>query len=357
MNEWINAKGALAEINRQLVHLLERKSELLTIVADEAAANDPQNTASCETAKEGQTPAHAVAPFFPGRDYAKYLESLHSRRDPVTAPRVVYQGEPGAYSEMAAIDFFGKEVRSTGLYQFADTFRALQNGEADYAVLPIENSSTGAIRQVYDLLMQYQYYFIGETTVHVSHNLMALPGTTLDDIDTVYSHEQGLFQCEQFLNAHPDWKRIPQADTAGSAKMVAELADPHKAAICSSRAAEIYGLEILEHGINSNSRNTTRFVVVSPRMELHACRDKICVSLTTTHESGSLHDILSIFAVHGINLVRLESRPIPEHNWEYMFFIEFTGDLMTPETDAVIHELSLTARSLRVLGNFRSNLG
>ncbi len=328
-------QGALGEVNRQIVHLMERKMELLhtstTIGTDDEIS-------------------------LPGRLYATYMKSVEDRREPVPDPTVVYQGEPGAYSELAAMDFFGKDVKAIGLYQFEDTFAALHNGEADYAILPIENSSTGAIRQVYDLLAQYNYYFVGETTVEVTHALMGLPGSTLEGIEKVYSHEQGLFQCEAYLNAHPAWRKIPQADTAGSAKMVAEQQDITKAAICSPHAGEIYGLVPLALGINSNSQNTTRFVVVSPKMELRGGRDKICVSLTTTHESGSLHDILTVFAVHGINLVRLESRPIPEHNWEYMFFIEFNGDVITPELDQVIHELSLMTGDLRVLGNFKSNL-
>lgn len=328
-------QGALGEVNRQIVHLMERKMELLH--TSTAIGGDDEIS-------------------LPGRLYAAYMKSVEDRREPVENPTVVYQGEPGAYSELAAMDFFGKDVKAIGLYQFEDTFEALHKGEADYAILPIENSSTGAIRQVYDLLAQYNYYFVGETTVEVTHALMGLPGSTLDGIEKVYSHEQGLFQCEAYLNAHPNWRKIPQADTAGSAKMVAEQQDIKKAAICSPHAGEIYGLVPLALGINSNSQNTTRFVVVSPKMELRGGRDKICVSLTTTHESGSLHDILTVFAVHGINLVRLESRPIPEHNWEYMFFIEFNGDLIAPELDQVIHELSLMTGDLRVLGNFKSNL-
>ena len=125
-------------------------------------------------------------------------------------PIIVYQGEPGAYSEMAARNFFGKNVSAIGLKTFEDAFIALENKTADYAVLPIENSSTGAIRQVYDLLEQYDYFFIGETTVQVNHALLVLPGTKINDIKTVYSHEQGLFQCESFLNEHPEWKRMIQ---------------------------------------------------------------------------------------------------------------------------------------------------
>lgn len=309
-----------------------------------------------ETELEQISIGEEVIPDTERHPYGRYLRMLNGRRDTIHHPRVVYQGEPGAYSEMAARKFFGKDVDATGLYQFEDTFLALANGEADYAVLPIENSSTGAIRQVYDQLALFNYFFVGEITVKVEHSLMVLPGATMEDIETVYSHEQGLFQCEQYLGSHPEWRRVAKEDTAGSAKMVAELGDKTKAAICSELAAEIYGLQILEYSINGNSQNTTRFIVVSPKAELREGRDKICISLTTLNESGSLHDILTVFAVHGVNMVRLESRPIPERNWEYMFFIEFTGDLLTEKMDRVIHELSVISSDLRVLGNFRSNL-
>lgn len=277
-------------------------------------------------------------------------------RDCVDDPLVVYQGEPGAYSEMAARRFFGENVRAKGLYQFEDTFRALKNGDADYAVLPIENSSTGAIRQVYDLLIQYECYMVGETTVTINHNLMALPGTTLDEIETVYSHEQGLFQCEQFLNGHPNWRQIASADTAGSAKMVAEQKDKRKAAICSSRAAELYGLEILVPSIQTNKLNTTRFVVVSPKMELREQRDKICLSFTIQHQSGSLHHVLTIFANHDLNLVRIESRPIQKRNWEYMFFVELTGNLTDPGMEDIMQSVRRITSDFRIFGNFQSNL-
>lgn len=329
-------RSALNEINMQMVHLKERKEQLLKqydqIQMDEAT-------------------------YFTKSSYARYLERMKEKREAVKKPRVVYQGEPGAYSEIACRDFFGEDVDAHGLYQFEDTFKALAKGEADYAVLPIENSSTGAIRQVYDQLEQYEFFFVGETTVQVNHALMAIPGTTMEDITTVYSHEQGLFQSEQFLNEHPGWRTVAQADTAGSAKMVAQLGDPHKAAICSVRAAQIYGLEILKEKTNANSQNTTRFIVISPKPELREDRDKVCISLTTANDSGALHSVLSVFSVHNINLVRLESRPIPGHNWEYMFFIEFTGDLLNSQIDRVIHEISLITGDLRVLGNFKSNLG
>ena len=285
--------------------------------------------------------------------YAAYAAALAARREPVAAPRVVYQGEPGCYSEEAAVGFFGPEVSSRGLAWFPDVFAALERGEADYAVLPVENSSTGSIRQVYDLLAQYNYYVVGECQVKVEHCLMALPGAALEDIQAVYSHEQGLMQCERYLDAHWGWRRVPTLDTAGSAKQVAESGDRTAAAICSRRAAQIYGLHILAEGVNYNAMNHTRFVVVSPVLELRPGRNKISAVFRLPHQSGSLHEIPTVFAVQGLNLLKIESRPIPGRGWEYLFFLDFTGDLAAPEMDGVLHELGQLAAEFRILGNFR----
>ncbi len=285
--------------------------------------------------------------------YAAYLSAQKRLRTPVKNPRVVYQGEPGAYSEEACAGYFGPEVSSRGLPWFGDVFFALERGEADYAVLPIENSSTGSIRQVYDLLAQYSYHIVGEWQVRVEHCLMALPGVSLEEIETVYSHEQGLMQSEQFLDRHRAWRRIPTLDTAGSAKQVAKGEECTAAAICSRRAAELYGLNILAEKINHNAENYTRFVVISPLPERADHRDKISALFTLPHQSGSLHEILTIFTVHGLNLMKLESRPVPGKSWEYLFFLEFSGDLEAPGMDGVLHELSQLASDMRVLGNYK----
>lgn len=285
--------------------------------------------------------------------YADYIEAQKSLRQSVPNPRVVYQGEPGAYSEEACVGFFGDGVNRVGLPWFNDVFTALQNGAADYAVLPIENSSTGSIRQVYDLLARYAYHIVGEWQVRVEHCLLARPGTTMADIKTVYSHEQGLMQCERFLDGHRDWRRIPTLDTAGSAKEVANGSDPTAAAICSKRAAQIYGLHVLAEGINHNAENFTRFVVISPRPEPCPGRDTVSAMLTLPHQSGSLHEILTIFAVHGLNLKKLESRPVPGRSWEYLFFLECSGDLTAPGMDGVLHEVSQLTVNMRILGNYK----
>jgi chorismate mutase/prephenate dehydratase len=377
-------RGAIDEIDNQIVHLFERR---MAVTEQVGRYKQARNMAVLDAGREKEVLAGKAALVQDMKmktgvtllyetimgisrrqqreivregaeepNFARFQAAYEQLRQPVENPRVVYQGEPGAYSEEAARNFFGPQVEAKGLRQFEDVFLAIQSGQADYGVLPIENNSTGAIRQVYDLLSQYEFYLVGETTVRVEHCLMAPKGATLDTITHVYSHEQGLFQSEPFLNEHPTWIKTPLEDTAGSAKYVAQTGDITKAAICSARSAEIYGLEILAHGVNYSSINTTRFVVVSPCMELRPGADKISTIVTTPHESGCLHEILTIFAVNGLNMVKLESRPIQGHSWEYMFFLEFTGNLAAPEMDGVLHELAQTAGELRVLGNFKSNL-
>lgn len=289
--------------------------------------------------------------------YARWLDALARRRAPVDCPRVVYQGEPGAYSEEAAAGFFGEGVNAAGLPWFGDVFQALADGAADYAMLPIENSSTGSIRQVYDLLARYQFSLVGEWQVKVEHCLAALPGVGEAEVRTVYSHEQGLMQCDRFLDARRAWRRVPTLDTAGSARQVRESGDRTAAAICSRRAARRYGLEVLADGINYNSANHTRFVAVSPVPELREGRNKISAVFSLPHQAGSLYEILTVFAVHGLNLMKIESRPIPDRSWEYLFFLECSGDLLAPGMDGVLHELSQLSADFRVLGNFRGYEG
>ncbi|MGM9593088.1 MAG: bifunctional chorismate mutase/prephenate dehydratase [Candidatus Onthomonas sp.] len=376
-------RGQIDIIDRQMVSLFRQRMEVAKDVAAYKIANgvpvlDPERERQVLEAKAAMVEDPQLK-----TDVAKLYETIMSMsracqrrvmRDqepeppgffrqyaetvsPVEDPRVVYQGMPGAYSEEAAVNFFGPQVRSQGLNRFEDVFEALACGEADYAVLPIENSTTGTIRQVSDLLIRYQFYMVGETTVKVEHCLMALPGVKLEEITHVYSHEQGLFQSDRFLDRHPDWVRVPLLDTAGSAKYVKEEGERTKAAICSQRAADVYGLQVLVRGVNHNRENYTRFAVVRAKPELRDGSDKITAVFHLPHQSGSLHEILTIFAVNGLNLVKLESRPMPGRKWEYMFFVEFTGNLQAPGMDAVLRELDQSTDEFRVLGNYAANLG
>ncbi len=359
--ERMEVTGRVGEYKqRQGIPVLDAGREKEVIAARAARTDDPARKADLAALYESimaisrRQQRHLVKEGAEDPGYAAWLADQARVRQPVANPRVAYQGEPGCYSEEAAVGFFGKEVNSAGKAWFTDVFAALEHGEADYAVLPVENSSTGSIRQVYDLLAQYRYSIVGEWQVPVVHCLMALPGVALEDIRTVYSHEQGLMQCEKYLDGHRDWKRVPTLDTAGSAKLVAQTGDRTAAAICSRRAAELYGLNILAEGVNYNTMNHTRFAVVSPVPELRPGRNKISAMFRLPHQSGSLHEILTIFAVQGLNLLKLESRPIPGRGWEYLFFLDFTGDLAADGMDGVLHELSQLAAEFRILGNYRA---
>ena len=276
-------------------------------------------------------------------------------RVPPSDPRVLYQGEPGAYAEEAAVRFFGPSCRRSNTVTWEDIFVALRDGRADYGVLPIENSSTGSINQVYDLLAKYGAYIVGEQVIRVEHCLMAPKGASLDTIRLVCSHEQGLFQCEDYLKEHPGWQRKVMLNTAAAAKWVADSADPSLAAIGSRHAAGLYGLEVLAEGVNTNRENFTRFVVVSPLPELREGRNKISAMFTLAHESGTLHRIMTVFATGGLNLMKLESRPIPGRSWEYRFFVDFTGDLAAYGMDSILREMSQCAATLRILGNYKAD--
>lgn len=285
----------------------------------------------------------------------RYLNEAAFARDPVEAPRVLYQGEPGAYAEEAAVRFFGEETRREHRAKWEQVVESLMRGEADYGVLPIENSSTGSINRVYDLLARSGAYIVGEQTVKVDHCLMALPGADPGGIREVRSHEQGLSQCEGYLAAHPQWEQRAVLNTAAAAKAVAESGDLSLAAIGSRRAAALYGLTMLEEAVNDNDSNYTRFVVVSPVMERRPGRNKVSALFTLPHRSGTLHRIMMVFAVAGLNMMKLESRPVPGRNWEYLFFVDFSGDLTKPGMDEVLRELSRAAEGFRVLGNYRAS--
>ena len=286
--------------------------------------------------------------------YDRYRADRAAARPALEQPRVLYQGEPGAYADEAAALFFGEEVPRDRVTTWEEVFLALKEGRADYGVLPIENSSTGSINQVYDLLARHGAYIVGEQTVKVDHCLMAPRGASLDGITDVYSHEQGLSQCEEYLKKRPAWERHAMLNTAAAAKYVAQSGDVAKAAIGSRRAAALYGLDVLAESINFNADNYTRFVVVSPVMELRPQANKISALFTLPHQSGTLHRIMSVFAVAGLNMMKLESRPVVGKSWEYLFFVDFTGNLDEPGMDGVLHELTQASSSFRVLGNYRA---
>lgn len=244
-----------------------------------------------------------------------------------TEPRVAYAGTRGSYGEEASLAFFKQDCQLFPFKTFEDVFVALSQGFIDYGVLPIENSSTGSIAAVYDLLAQYRYYIVGEEEIKARHCLLVPEGANFETIAEVYSHPQGFSQSEEFLKDYPDWKCIPYFNTAIAAAYVAEKNDPTMAAIASKRAGKIHGLETLAENINFSQTNVTRFVVISRAIELFENPTRVSIAFHLPHRPGALYEIIGIFSVFSLNLCKIESRPLLKENWEYLFFIDFTGNI------------------------------
>ena len=266
--------------------------------------------------------------------------------------RVVFQGTDGAYSQAAMHKFFSKDVNSFHVQTFRDAMEAIEDGSADFAVLPIENSSAGMVSEMYDLLEEFENYIVGEVILPINHYLVGTENTTLESIERVYSHPQALMQCSKFLNRHGSWQQIGAANTAVAAKKILNENDPTQAAICSEHAAEIYGLKILEEKINHNHNNSTRFIVVTNQKIFLKKAQKISICFEVAHESGSLYHLLSHFIYNDLNMTKIESRPIEGKTWEYRFFVDFEGNMGDAAVKNAIRGLREESKSLKILGNY-----
>ena len=265
--------------------------------------------------------------------------------------RVVYQGAEGSYSQAAMRKFFGENVNAFHVESFRDAMSAIDEGSADFAVLPIENSTAGIVNEIYDLLVEFENYIVGEQVIPIEHCLLALPGTKMEEIKRVYSHPQSLMQSARYLSEH-DWQQISMQNNAFAALKVAKDKDQTQAAIASEYAGQTYGLEILEKGINDSDSNSTRFIIVTNQKIFRKNANKISLCLEIPHESGSLYHILSHFIYNNLNMTKIESRPIPERNWEYRFFIDFEGNLADSAVKNALRGLREEARSMKILGNY-----
>ncbi len=266
-------------------------------------------------------------------------------------PRVVFQGDKGAYSQIAMMKYFGDDVDCINVPTFRAAMTAISEGSADYAVLPIENSTAGIVNEIYDLLAEYENYIVAEQVISIEHCLMGVKGASVSDIRTVFSHPQSLMQSSRFLEKH-DWKQISMPNNAFAAMKVSEEGDKSQAAIASALAASVYGLDILEKGVNSAENNSTRFIIVSGQKIYMENASKISICFEVPHESGSLYNCLGHFIFNGLNISKIESRPIEGRKWEYRFFLDFEGNLSDPAVRCALTGLREEARYLRVLGNY-----
>ncbi len=277
------------------------------------------------------------------------LDTLHTQK-----ARVVFQGAEGAYSQVAMEAYFGDRVNSFHVDTFREAMSAIDEGSADFAVLPIENSTAGIVSEIYDLLVEFENYIVGEQIIRIEHCLLGVAGAGEEEIQTVFSHPQSLMQSARYLTAR-DWKQISMPNNAFAARKVAEDGDRSQAAIASAHAAGIYGLEILQRGINQEEDNCTRFIIVTNQKVFETKADKVSICFELPHKSGSLYHMLSHFIYNNLNMTKIESRPIEDRNWEYRFFIDFEGNLADSAVKNALRGLRDEARNMKILGNYKTD--
>jgi prephenate dehydratase len=271
--------------------------------------------------------------------------------------RVAFQGEPGAFSEAAAVQLLGDSVETVPRATFDFTFRAIAEGAADALLVPVENTLAGSVVRVFDLLLESPLEICGETILPIEHHLIGLPGAVFADISAVASHPMALAQCELFFEAHPGLKRVPAEDTAGSVREMMGRGDKTSAAIAGRRAAAHYGAVILHESIQDNAENFTRFVLLLPPEQAQRYRarnaKKMSLAMRLAHKPGALLASLEPFARHGVNLLKIESRPIHGKPFEYQFYVDVEAEQLA-ELEKALQEVRTATSDLRVLGLYEA---
>jgi prephenate dehydratase len=263
--------------------------------------------------------------------------------------KIAFQGEPGAYSEAAALAYFGTQIETLPCESFLGVFSAVQDMQCDVGIIPIENSLAGSIHQNYDLLLRHQLHIVGEHFLRVRHCLIGLPGVSKEEIRKVISHPQGLAQCDGFIRSLGAQTEVGY-DTAGSVKIMKERGDPTLAAIASRRAAEFYGMNILAEGVEDDPANFTRFLVIDRTPVFPGDDCKTSLVFTLKNAPGALFKALSVFALRDIDLTKIESRPLVGKVWEYQFYIDCAGSPAERRVARALEHLGESALTLRILG-------
>ena len=268
--------------------------------------------------------------------------------------RVAFQGERGAFSEEAAVKLLGDGIVLVPRPTFEAMFDSIDKNAADYILAPIENTLAGSVHRTFDLLVESRLSIIAEEIIPIVHNLIGVPGGAIEQVTTVESHPVALAQCERFFRTRPELKRIATEDTAGSVRAIIDEGDPSRAAIASRRAAEIHGGKMLRDHLEDNRENYTRFLLLGPSSKTSDAANKLSLVFQTAHQPGALFHALGPFARRGINLMKIESRPIAGRPWEYRFYLDLQASALDPEVDAAIAELEKLSVNLRILGSYVS---
>ncbi len=271
----------------------------------------------------------------------------------MTNLQVAFQGERGAYSEAAAVAFFGETVQPLPCKDFDDVFTAVLTQQVERGILPVENSLAGSIHRNYDLLLRHDLFIIGEIQIPIAHQLIALPGVTLEEVKKVYSHPQALAQCEQSITKLlPQAERVAAYDTAGGVKIIQEKHMADSAGLASERAARIYGMNILQANMQDDDENYTRFVVVAREPVMPTGETKTSVVFSMPNIPGALFKSLAVFALRDIDLTKIESRPLQGKRWQYFFYIDFIGSQYEERGKNALNHLQEIATFFKVLGSY-----
>ncbi|MBE5968518.1 MAG: chorismate mutase [Lachnospiraceae bacterium] len=361
-------------VDKKLLELFEYRMQLTTEVADYKravgkAVYDPEREkeklASLEALTKNEKNRKAVSDFFSQimslsrrmqyslldtKDYFGFREVDAIRTDSNT--RIAFYGEKGSYTEQAMREYFNKEATGISMGTFTEVMQAVKEGVAEYGVLPIENSSTGSLSDIYDLLAEFNNTIIGEHVVKVEHCLWGLPGAKLSDITKVYSHRQGLLQCSDFLKQSPKIRPVEGGSTAGCAKRILEEGDITQAAIASRIAGEYYGLQLLQDSIHKEANNATRFIIISNLKMYQKGANSTSICFELPHKTGSLYHMLSHLIYNNINMTRIESRPVPDKAFEYRFFIDLEGCIDQPVIQNALYSIKEEAIDMKILGCF-----
>ena len=376
MKDLNKIREEIDEIDRQMVALYEERMRRTTEVAEYKISvgrqvldkkREAEKLAKVKAQVQAQENRYGVGELFEqimalSRKRQYQLMNQHGQVQelgfvqvdnlPFETHKVVYQGTEGAYSQIAMQTYFGKDVENYHVDTWREAMEAIQRGEADYAVLPIENSSAGIVGENFDLMLEYDNYIVAEQMIPIEHMLLGLKEAELSDIRTVYSHPQALMQSIDFLEEHQEWEAVPVKNTAGAAKQVLRENRKDQAAIASKVTAELYGLKILKDNINYSEENSTRFIIVGGKKLRLKGAEKVGICFEVSHESGSLYRLLSHFMFNNLNMVKIESRPIKDKSFEYRFFVDLEGNLGEGAVQNALKGLMEEALYVKVLGNY-----
>ncbi|MGL5152412.1 MAG: chorismate mutase [Clostridium sp.] len=365
-------RDQIDEIDKELTALFEKRMDVVLKVAE----YKKKNGIEIFNEKREEQVIEKNIKYLNNKDYAKpikeFFEStmeisravqydkVHEDDKPFVVSSGIdqnavigFQGVLGSFSEEALLKYFGTGYTSKNYEEFEDVFKGIQSGDIDYGVLPIENSSTGSITDVYDLLRKYGFYIVGEEFIKIDQHLVGIKGSIIEEIDEVYSHPQGFQQSTEYLNKYDHWKRIPFHNTAISAKLISDLKDKTKAAIASKRAADIYGLSILEECINNQKENFTKFIIIGKNIEMQKGADKVSVVFSLEDRSGTLYKLLKHFAQNKINLIKIESRPIKNNFFKYFLYLDFEGNIEDKEVVRALNLVEVNSGYFKLLGCYK----